>query len=66
MRVALHNIAGNHGVIDAVDDLIGALLVVLTERHEGEAAEANIIFQRSLRDNGLSCLNARYSLNDSV
>ena len=28
--VALYNIAGNYGVINAVDDLIGTLLIILT------------------------------------
>ena len=46
--VTLHNIAGDHGVVDAVDDLIGVLCVILAQRYYGEAAKPNIFLQQFL------------------
>lgn len=64
--VTLHNIAGDHGVVDAVDDLIGVLCVIFTQRYYGEAAKADISSSNSFRDNVLSALKSRYSRKDRV
>ena len=46
--VTLHNIAGDHGVVDAVSDLIGALRVILAQGDYGEPAKPDILLQQFL------------------
>ena len=46
--VTLHDIAGDHGVVDAVDDLIGVLRVILAQGDDGEPAKPNIFLQQFL------------------
>lgn len=41
--VALHNIPGDYGMINAVDNLIGTLLVILTKRNELENRQSECI-----------------------
>ena len=46
--VTLQNVAGDHGVVDAVNDLIGVLRVIFTQRYYGEATKADIFLQQLL------------------
>ena len=44
--MTLDNIAGDYGMVNAVDDLIGALFIVLAECDDWKTAEADILLQQ--------------------
>ena len=43
--MTLDNIAGDYGVVNAIDDLISALLIIFAKCNDGKTAEANILLQ---------------------
>ena len=44
--VTFDNITGNYGVVNAVDDLISALLIIFAKCNDGKTAEADILLQQ--------------------
>ena len=43
--MAFYNISGNHRMIDAIDNLVGALLILIAQCNDGKTAKANIFLQ---------------------
>lgn len=57
--MALYNISGNHRMIDAIDNLIGTLLVIIPQCNDGKAAKTDIFFQQFVLRAGILFLEVQ-------